>query len=783
MDRNQPREAAAARAAADPTTCQGSQPRSGARTSSALRRVALATALSAACGLAGASAAAAAEPWGFEQVTPVNKGAGTVAATYTFQASPDGDSLLYTADSSFEAVPAEGSPKYVRYLGFRGPDSWINRALDPPHEQGTTTSPNFMSVLASSANLSYALVVSRRALTAGATEGGGNLYIRNTRTGAYQLVATSDDPRLAQSFLVPSGALGAFFVADDGRAALFSSATPLIEGVPPSDYTPIGSLYAWTADGGLELKSVLPEAEGGTPVGIFSAPGGSQQGPRDANPLGDGLAHVYFSALVITSQGLDQAAVYVNSGGDTRAVSVSRIPGDPSTPVPGVTDAVSRDGRYLLFHTYGDTRLTPDTPTLPVENYPTYLYRYDVQDDSLTYIAASGYNADATVQMSRDGQTVAVRSPVAQGGAAVEGQQNFYVWRDGELRFVATSTTSVDGDYLRLLSQSGRYFAFTDVSASLAARFGKDIVSASCPVPFVGTPGLCNQVYLYDFDADELACVSCRADGAPPMGHAGDPSMVLSGAGLGDIPMNSQQRRILAEDGTVFFGSVDDLVPTDSNGTGDVYAYRDGQLRLVSRAAQGTSARLLDATPDGKTVFIATDDPISPTDNDRSVDVYMTREGAGYPYTAPVVKPPCTGGDCRDPFAGAGGLAPIGSLAFASPDEEPARSGTTTVRVSKLRAAIGSRAVLRVRVPSAGSIRVSGRAVRSAGRRATRSATYRVEVRLSAKARKSLAKRKALRVRVRVAFRSRDGKTARRTVTVRFKAPKPAGRRAAAEGR
>jgi hypothetical protein len=731
----------------------------------------------------------AAEPWGFEQVSPVNKGGGAVTLTDTFQAAPDGDSLLYTATAPFDGAPGEASPQYVRYLGLRGPGAWTNRALDPPHEQGTAASPNVMSVVGSSVDLSHVLVASRRALTAGATEGGGNLYMRNTRTGAYRLVATSDDPRFARNFLTTQGSHGVTFVANDGGSALFATTIPLLEGVPTDEFG-LSSVYAWTADGGLRLKSVSPDAEGGVPIPMGSNIGQSETGPRDALPVGDGLAHVYFSSSLVDNFGNVPGPVHVRSGEETRVVSVSRIPGDPADPVPSVVDAVGRDGRYLLFRTSGPDRLTPDTPTFGDPTHIRFLYRYDVFEDSLTYIAADSVDNNLRgngpgLQMSKDGQSIAVQSTVAQGGAAVDGQQNFYVWREGSLRYVATLDMGSSGnsgtDFFRLLSQDGRYFAFTDNSVSLAAGFGKDIVSAKCPVAFIGTPGPCAQVYLYDFDADELACVSCRPDGAPPNGHAGDPINPLVGMGI--IRMNAHQPRILAEDGTVFFGSADDLVAADGNGSNDVYAYKDGQLRLVSRGAQGASSRFLDATPDGKTVFFSTDDPIVGTDTDKSVDVYMTREGAGYPYTAPVVEPPCTGGDCRDPFAGAGGLAPIGSLTFAKPDEEPARSGRATVRVSMLRAAIGSRAVLRVKVPSAGSIRVSGRAVRNAGRRATRSATYRVEVRLSAKARKSLAKRKALSVRVRVAFRSRDGKTARRTVTVRFKAPTPAGRRAAAEGR
>ncbi len=755
---------------------------SGVRAAHILRRSALATAISAACGLAVTSAATAAESWGFEQVTPQVKGGGAVSMVDTFQAAPDGDSLLYSAVSPFEGAPAEAAPQYVRYLGVRGPDAWGNRALDPPHEQGTAASPNVMSVVGSSVNLSHALVASRRALTAGATEGGGNLYMRNTRTGELVLVATSEDPRFAQRFLTTMGASAVSFVAEDGRSALFNSSVPLVEGAPgPLFGQDQSSVYAWTVEGGLELKSVLPDAEGGTPISGGTGLGG-EDGPRDSLPVGDALAHIYFNTYKDFSSG----PVYVRSGDETRAVSVSRIPGDSEDPVPGFIGAVGRDGRYMVFHTQGPDRLTPDTPIFDDDSGLAFLYRYDVVDDSLTYIGADRTftaSLSPVSQMSKDGQSIVFQSNVAQGGSAVDGQKSFYVWRDGVLRYVATldpgSSANASPQYMRLLSQDGRYFAFTDNSVSLAAGLGKDIVSAKCPMVFTTSPGPCAQMYLYDFDTDELECASCRLDDLPPNGNAGDPFNALAGSGT--VRMNTHQPRILAEDGTVFFGSADDLIPGDINGLNDVYAYRDGELRLLSRAAQGAGARFLDATPDGKTVFFSTSDAIVPTDTDKAFDVYMTREGAGYPYTPPVVDPPCTGSDCRDPFAGGGGLAPIGSLTFLAPERSgPARGAA--VRVSALKAVTGAQATLRVRVPSAGSIRVSGGSVRKTTKQATKAATYRVGVALSAQARKSLGRRGKLRVRVKVAFRASGGTRSSRTVTVTFKRPKT-GRRSIARGR
>jgi hypothetical protein len=751
-----------------------------------------------ACLGAAALPAQAAEPWGFEQVTPVDKGAGAVAPVDTFQTSPDGDSFLLTATGSFAGVPSESQPMYVRYLASRGAGAWGHRPIDPSSNPIPPANVAVvMQTVAESADVSHALVVSTRDLAPGATDGGGNIYVRNTATGAYTLVATSDNPRLAQQFTFHTAQFNAHYVASDGRSALFSSELPLVPGAPTTDPISPRVIYSWTAEEGVRVASVLPETEGGAIVGAVGAVGTGEDGTRNFIPDSGGIDHVYFRP--------SGGPIYVRSGDETRVVSTSRLSGGSGDPVGATPVATSRGGRYLLFVTDDATRLTDDTPA-PFNAQTRLLYRYDLVEDDLTYIGDPGqsFNQPNWVdQMSQDGQTVVFRSRLVLAEGATDTwdenlgwsqEENLYVWRDGTLRFVATadrdSKATRNSDNLRVLSSNGRYYAFTDNSTgpnSAAARSGVDLGAPNpgCRRDLGGGSSeavVCQQVFLFDADANggvgELECASCRSDGLPPTGTAADPGNDLPG-----YIRNGRQAQTVADDGTTFFSSPDGLVAGDANGLNDVYAYRNGEQRLLSRATAGASARFLDSTPDGKTVFFATNDAIVPTDTDKSIDVYMTREGAGFPYTPPVVVPPCVGGECRDPFA-AGGLlpAPIGSLTFAAPGDEPDWTRGATVRVSKLRAVIGSRAVLRVRVPSAGRIRVSGRAVRNVGKPTTRATTYRVRVALKARGRKALAKRKALKIRVRVAFRARDGKTARRMVTVKFKAPK-AGRRASAGGR
>jgi hypothetical protein len=760
-----------------------------------------------ACLGAAALPAHAAEPWGFEQVTPVNKGAGAVHPIDTFQASPDGNGFLMTATGSFDAAPAESVPLYVRYMASRGADGWSSRPLDPPSDPIPPSNiAVVMQTLGASADASHVMVVSTRALTPDAPADGYHLYIRNTATGAYTLVASNDNSQFALQFVANLGQGNVLYVGSDGRSALFTSRVPLVPGAPDGtvDTSIRGGLYKWTAEDGVEVVSVLPESEGGGMPEIADAVGGGDSDSSIRNPLPDrdGLDHVYFSDR-------GSSKVYVRSGDQTKAVSVSRIPGADSEPVSAKVWATGRGGRYMLFSSYsplpgqGGVPLTPDTPTDIVGwSAGSFLYRYDAVEDSLAYVGATQQLplTPDPVQMTQDGQTVAFWSRLALTPGAYEPDeldetQNLYVWRDGALRFVAkadagSAPTNTAG-YLRVLSAGGRYLAFTDNSTgpmSAAERTGANLGEPS------SDPGCrrdmgggvyqdleCPQVFVFDADANDgagkLQCASCRSDGGAARGPAGDPTTTNPG----HVRMDWRQMQTVADDGTVFFTASDDLVAADSNGYGDVYAYRDGEQWLLSRAGQGVSARFLDATPDGKSVFFATNDAIASTDTDRAVDVYLTRAGAGFPFTPPVVVPPCSSSECRDPLAAVGPLlAPIGSLTFTAPADRRARA--TTVRVSKLKAVTGARAVLRVRVPSAGSIRVFGPTVRNATKRTGRAATYRVPVTLSAKARKALAKRGTVKVRVRVAFRATGGESTRRAVMVTFKKPKT-GRRASAGGR
>jgi hypothetical protein len=752
-----------------------------------LLRPVRAVVLAVAAGLAAAAmapAAHAAEPWGFEQVTPVNKGAGAVNPGDTFQAAPDGNGFLLSATSSFDGAPAESVPLYTRYFASRGPNGWSNRPMDPlTDHSGPST---VMSVLIASSDASQVLVASTMALTPGATPDGGNLYVRSTATGAYTLVATHEDIAFVAAYFVNQGNTNVKYVANDGRSALFSTNVPLVPGAPDGrGMFNVSTLYSWTAEEGVQVVSTLPDSEGGGfALGTTSAVGGElDNGIRNAIPDSDGVDRVYFSTTREAGDPRgDTGPLYVRSGGETKAVSVSRIPGASSEPVAAKVLATGRGGRFMFFKTHeaaaSPTPLSSDTPTDSGAFY--FLYRYDAVNDSLAYIGGlRQVRGSYAWQMSQDGRTIAFLSlmgltpnaPAFDDAAPL--QENLYVWRDGVLRFVARGDegAALEGGNLRVLSSNGRYLAFTENSTgplSPAARAGVDLGSPTCSAS--GSLRPCEQVFVYDADTDALECASCPTDGLAPTGEAGDPGFV----GKDMIRMGHRQVQTVADDGTAFFTTAEPLVASDVNGLNDVYAYRDGEHRLLSRAAQGMKARFLDATPDGKTVFLATNDPIAPTDNDKAIDVYMTREGAGFPYTPPIVVPPCTGGDCRDSFTPVEGLPLAGSVAF----DGRGNAGPTPARLSVAggKSIVGTAAKLRVRVPGRGRVTVSGAGVKTAKRTVSRAGTYTVRVALTVKARKALKRSKSARKRVRVTFTPAQGSASKRTLSLTYKS-KPANKK------
>jgi hypothetical protein len=719
-------------------------------------------------GVIGSGSAVAAAPWGFEQVTPPVKGAGAISYVDTFRASPDGNSFLYTTNSQFDGLPTESQPLYTRYMGRRGPEAWSNRPLDPPFDAGPG-GIHIMGVVRSSFGLDYVMVSSTIAKTPGAIEGGGNVYLRNTHTGEYTLVASHESQRLSSLMTGNYGASSALWVAPDGREAIFGALTAQAPGAPENADEPTrgGAVYSWTAEDGVEALSVLPESEGGEIAVAASYAHGVEQAARESLPRYNALDHFYFSPAA--ENGVVGGA-YERTNGETYPISYSRVTNDPSDMKQANVIAVSEGGEHMLFQTSENTPLTADTPVIEQEGLwvVSYLYRYNQADKSIDYVGAIGNYAGA-IQMTRDGQTVAFQSDAKLTEDAFEAEPNYYVWRDGETQLAASMEPTASGPggaHLRVMSENGRYLSFTSNSARLAAQFDQENLSEKCPPMFEAGIGPCDQVYLFDSEAtgEQLSCVSCRPDGAAPAGNSGDP---MTGNMAGTMRMDSHQMQTVANDGTTFFTTKDGLLPEDGNELEDVYAYKDGNLRLVSRARMGMASRFLDATHDGKSIFIATNDPIVGTDTDPAYDVYMTREGAGYPFNAVVAVPPCDGLEaCRAKSPQPPAAAPSGSAFF----QGRPNPSLAVVKLAKV-ATRGPVATLRVKVSGKGRLTATGRGFKKTTKATAKAAVVKLKVKLNPKAQKALKRNGKVRKKVKVTFSATGGWTSSVARAITFKAP------------
>lgn len=707
--------------------------------------------------LGAAGGAGAAEPWGFEQVTPVDKGSGAVSTSDGFIASPDGTRLFHSSMLPYESLPVTSSPVQVGYAAARGEGGWVNVPLDPPGALPQLPVSNALVVRATlglSRNLKYAVIASRIPLTAGADPNGAGMYLKNVSTGELRLIYTTDSDSAGYDLFGTANGMNVMYVAGDGRSVLFGVlASRLLPGVPV--LFPQGGLYSWTAEHGLRYEIDA----GGELLPNGTLPGGDPIGPRDAMPLDDrGLDHVYYQA----GQDLGTAPVWVNEGADgarsPRLVTYSRLvppPAPPATPAPtpGQPLAVGAGGRYALIQTGDNVPIAGGEPADPPAG-SRLLYRFDAEAtdpaDQLEYVGM-GPSQSRVVQMSQDGRTIVFYSPFEQAGSPSESQQKLFVWREGHgLKYIYSAAAGSTGtnltQQLRRLSDNARFLSFTDNSAPLAASFGMtNNVSAACPTITLA-PGPCDQTYHYDIEAEELACASCRTDGVAPLGPSGTDQR----SGAGQIRMNRYQPRTVADDGTVFFSSQDALVSEDRNGLFDVYAWRSGSgLRLLSTASTGQRARFIDASSDGTRVFLASRERLAPTDKDDEDDVYATFAGAGFAGAEqPPTLAPCSGGDCREASSpilpdGAPGTADGGGSSGVK-----SRTRRASVKVLWARERRGLLQV-RVRASGEGRVRVSGSTVRPTSRELTRSGVYTVDVPLTRASRKRLRSRGRIAVRLR----------------------------------
>jgi hypothetical protein len=376
-----------------------------------------------------------------------------------------------------------------------------------------------------------------------------------------------------------------------------------------------------------------------------------------------------------------------------------------------------------------------------------------------------------------------------QGQTAQAGADNLYAYeRDaanpsGRLAFVAQLPAAErqewDGSLgdVANVTPDGRFLVFTS---------GGDLTADD------SSAGV-QQVFRYDDQTGQLERVSIGSHGFNDNGN-------LSGSGCTPIGPCQQDASIvpsgrfaqragvartdptMSDDGTrVFFQSpigltrnaIDDVqIGTDANGVPtyaqNIYEWEQGGVgSCPATQAQGcvflisdgrdtgtfrnvSDVRLGAADTTGDNVFFTTSDSLVAQDTDTELDWYDARVGGGFPPSLP--PPPCQGDLCQGTSSAPPPPVTVGTVTFTGPGNTTP-SGRPKLRMLS-RAVHGSTFFIRVNVPGAGRISVTGRGIRAVRRSVSKARSYRLRVRLSSRQAKAVARGRTLRLRLRVAYSS-----------------------------
>lgn len=537
----------------------------------------------------------------YEQATPAAKNGTAIDPRYGPLPKEDGEGLYYVSKAGSESAPLNAGA-----ISLRGSDDWKSGiATDPPINVYSNQGVVWQTTLGISRDFTRSFVVSSRQLTPDAVENGVNLYIKDLATGTYAHVASAEEfwgtfPLFLFVSLGAGGHLQAS--APDFSWIVFTSAWPVMPGAPSS------ALYKWSEADGLEVVSVQPGPEK-TQISTYS-PGFSSRTGMLASADG---SRVYF-----TSEG--PAGVYLWENGETRAISVSEVSGEPDTPRGAVFWGASSDGRYGFFSLMEEAKLTDDAPGLRGD-----AYRYDAETGDLEYLGGRldefqniSANYFRFLGMSDDGRTVYWRADPNTG---------IVVWHDGVLKPVSPLSAEAGFSWV---SPNGRYLAF-DSGGGLN---------------------------LFDLETEDVTCITCLPDGTQGGGEFPAGLERISGENVAQV---------VTDKGQVFFTSAARLVAADVNGMNDAYVYENGKASLVSPGNAPYAAFFVGVSADGDDAFFSTGQKLVGRDNDGAVDIYDARVDGGLPAQSPPAPQECLRDDCKA-TPGAGPELPFGgSEALSGP--------------------------------------------------------------------------------------------------------------------
>lgn len=536
-----------------------------------------------------------------------------------------------------------------------------------------------------------------------------------------------------------------YLASSEDRRQLLLRAAPSIfpEAVSNS------GLYRWTVGSGVQPINVdwsrYTGATCSDPRATVATPGSGMSGvSQDGNT-------VVLTTPACTKSGAPVASHLVRWRAGTSE--------DITVPVPG-----GADGNATFVGMNGDASRVFFTTTAKLEstdaNGAADLY---VWEDGHLRRLTDGNLSAKQVQASKDGSTVWFQTDQPLAGMGQAGKANLFAW-DGDLDLV--------GSYLAPLGPGSPVrgpflYEFGYYNLSQLSKDGSALVYGNDYDPVTGVRHPSVQAWRIGRDG-QVDCISCSTTGEV------NQRAILPIGPIGE--MRATWVPAISEDGSIVaFETATALDPRDSNGLNDTYMWKDGRTTLISSGTEPTQGNARGMTPDGSSIFFTQGGPLAPGVTDTYQKLWVSRVGGGFAVDR--TPDPC-GIACQGPLTPTPDLPVAATVAFSGPGnlvEAPAKSSAPTV--TKPKTARGTSTVIRVKVPGAGSIRITGSQVGTAKRTVAKGGSYQLRVRLTKKAQRSLAK-KSVTAALKVRFTPAEGDAASRSVKVRF-AKKASSRKAA----
>ncbi|HYP56605.1 MAG TPA: hypothetical protein VEQ41_09965 [Solirubrobacterales bacterium] len=610
----------------------------------------------------------------YEMVSPLDKGNADVAlgigrnnVRYRLfevnKSALSGERFTFTAATAFG--DAESAAFSSQYLAERDGDGWTSKGISPPR-----TEPGLPVDLVFGAEFhgfsedlcrGWLRLYSVAPLTVDAIEKFPNLYRRDNCLPSpnYTALTTKEPPnRSAEEYdrLLIDG------FSADGSHAIFTAPDTLHPEAP----TPKAGeevLYEHVP-GDLRFVCYLPTGEPSPEAcsaGTKAVPGSSNFSPLKNAISADG-SRIFWTAYTTNE---------INDSQPGRIFV--RIDGQETV---AISDAVPSSGRAFFWTAADDG--SKAIFSFVSGDRSGELYEFDVDTETPTLIAEG---VEGPMGASEDASRLyfASTEDLDDDGPGSAGAHNLYFYEanpgggPGTYQFVM-ALADADVGSMNPSAQGGATRPVDLLPPMRAARVTPDglhvtFMSKASPAPSgydnrdIDSGQAAAEVYRYDAAAGDLHCVSCNPTGARPAAVLAE--AVMTAARIQGWEANQHAPRVITDDGSrVFFESHEALVPSDSNGTWDVYQWEEpgkgtcttatptytdttgGCVDLLSSGQSAARSLFLDADPSGNNVFLATQSSLVGQDYGLN-DVYVARVGGGFPE--PVPPGDCEGAACQGP--------------------------------------------------------------------------------------------------------------------------------------